>query len=112
MNDLAHLRARIDAQKSTIRKCGTANRRELRKAWRSEMHSEFCAAFAECGMDVPELARHLGLSKQFVDDMVKGNRPVPSWVLRGMPKEGRIRLAEGLLVSVEHEPSSRTGTMG
>jgi hypothetical protein len=106
MSDLDDLRAQLASlERPTVAKC----RSSLREALKSKSRTEFAAAFLACGLTQGELADLLGVRKSYVHDMLHGRRDVPDWVLRGIPREGRIVVARGYLDGVEREPPSVAG---
>jgi DNA-binding XRE family transcriptional regulator len=103
-SDLSALRAQYDAlAKPTLKKVQQATREALKEKSRSA----FSQAFVACGMTQGELADFLGIRKSYVNDMLHGRRDVPDWVLRGMPRSGRLVVARDYLEGVEREPPSR-----
>jgi hypothetical protein len=76
---------------------------------KSRSHAEFLKAFLASGLNQSELARRIGRSRQYVSDMVAGRRDIPDYVMRGLPREGRLAAGVGYLDSVEQEPPSVAG---
>jgi hypothetical protein len=102
-SDVPRLRAQLEAlERPSVSKV----RLSLRESFKRRSQSEFCAAFAACGLGVRELARHLGIAPSYVHDMLHGRRYIPDWVFRAMPREGRLVVARGYLDDVDREPPS------
>ena len=102
--DLGALRAQFEAlNRPTLKKVQQTQRSVLKERSRSE----FSEAFVACGLSQGELAEYLGIRKSYVNDMLHGRRDVPDWILRGMPRKGRLVVARGYLEGVEQEPPSR-----
>ncbi len=105
-SDISQLRAQLaEMERPSLKK----TRGSLREAFRAQSLSEFRAAFAVCGMNESELGRHLGISRQYVNDMLNGRRIVQDWVLRAMPREARMRVAKGYVGSLDFDPPSASG---
>lgn len=102
-SDVSLLRAQLaELERPTLAK----TRGSLRDAFKGQSLSEFRAAFDASGMKEAELARHLGISRQYVNDMLNGRRIVQDWVLRAMPREARVRVAKGYVGSIEPDTAS------
>jgi hypothetical protein len=104
--DADALRAQLGSlERPTIAK----TRGSLREALKSKSRSEFSAAFLACGLSIGDLARELGVAKSYIHDMLHGRRDVPDWILRGMPRDGRLVVARGYIEDVQRELPSSVG---
>ena len=106
MSDAAELRNQLAALE---RPALAKTKASLRDAYKARSLSEFRAAFDACGMNQNELARHLGIQRSYVNDMLNGRREVQDWILRAMPREAKLVIAKGYVADVERDPSSVAG---
>jgi len=101
-DDVAEMRAQLERIDR-----GPGIAKASRNALKSKSHAAFCAAFIASGLTISDLAKRLGITRQYAHDMVHGRRDIPDWVMRGLPRESRKALARGWLEAIDSEPPSR-----
>lgn len=81
----------------------------LRDACEARAALLFRRAVDASGVSQREIARRLGVDERSVRDWMVGARPVPTYALLSLPRDGQVEALDGMLAEL---PPESTGTNG